>query len=216
VRELETAAFPPNTGFTGYPWLPRPTLIFRELFGYYRSTSRFVYVTDGGHYENLGLVELIRRGCRHIYSFDAAGDKVDRFSTVADAVAIARTELGVRIELDPTPMAPRPGSPFNALDCVAGTFVYPGHESTPGRIIFAKLGVVEGVPADVRSWKEYHATFPTDGTADQLYTDERFEAYRALGAGTAVRAIALMRTVRDGVPFARGGPLRRGSTNCPP
>lgn len=215
VRELEIVAWPPDADFLGYPWLPRPTLIFRELFGYFRSTSRFVYVTDGGHYDNLGLVELIRRGCRQIYSFDAAGDKVDRFSTVADAVAIARTELGVRIELDPTPMAPPAGSKFNAKDCVAGTFHYPG-EPTPGRIVFAKLGVVEGVPADVRSWKEYHPNFPTDGTADQLYTDERFEAYRALGSGTAVRAIAMMRGLRDGVSFAEPAPLRRGSTNCPP
>ncbi|HEX3622520.1 MAG TPA: hypothetical protein VHT97_09405 [Acidimicrobiales bacterium] len=218
-RALESALAdlsPPTPDFAGYPWLPRPSLLFRELFGFYRSTSRFVYVTDGGHYENLGLVELIRRGCRLIYCFDAAGDRVDQFTTVADAVAIARTELGVRIRIDPTRMAPPPESEFNATDCVVGTFSYAGHENDPGCIVFAKLGVVADVPADVRSWRETHPTFPTDGTADQLYTDQRFEAYRALGAGTAVRAIALMRHVRGDSRPVEAGPLRRGHTGCPP
>jgi hypothetical protein len=218
-RALEralVAASPATSDFGGYPWLPRPSLIFRELFGLYRATSRFVYVTDGGHYENLGLVELIRRGCRDIYCFDAAGDRVDRFTTVADAVSIARTELGVHIDIDPTQMAPPKGGDFNAKDCVVGTFCYPGHEDDPGHIVFSKLGVVADVPADVRSWRETHPTFPTDGTADQLYTDQRFEAYRALGAGTALRAIALMRGIRhDGRPVT-AGPLRRGHTDCPP
>lgn len=215
LARLEAEASPYDPLFTGYPWLPRPTLLFRELFGVYRSTARFVYVTDGGHYENLGLVELLRRGCQRIYCFDAAGDRPDRFTTVADAVAIARTELGVTIEIDPTPMAPEQGSEFNAQDVVRGTFYFAGARDTPGDIVFAKLGVVKAVPADVRSWRETHPTFPTDGTADQLYTDQRFEAYRALGAGTAVRAIAVMRAARGDDPQAEAGPLRRGSTGCP-
>ncbi len=206
---------PPGPGsspFDGYPWLPRPTRLFRELFGVFRARSRFVYVSDGGHYENLGLVELLRRGCTWIYCFDAAGDSIDRFTTLSDALAIARTELGVRIEIDPEPMTPAPGSTFNRALHVVGRVYYPGAEESPGTIVFAKLGVTEDVPADVLSWRQGNPLFPTDGTADQLYTDQRFDAYRALGAYTAVGAIASMRSVREpervlGVP----SPLRVGT-----
>jgi hypothetical protein len=194
--------------FRGYPWLPRPTMLFHELLGFYRSTSRFVYVTDGGHYENLGLVELIRRGCRWIYCFDAAGDRIDRFTTVADAVSIARTELGVRIDIDPTQMAPPPGSPYTPSSHVTGLVVYPGAGGPAGHVVFAKLGVTADVPPDVKSWRETHPTFPTDGTADQLYTDQRFEAYRALGSATAVHAINAMRQLRGEQPYLGPAPLR--------
>ncbi|MDQ4070535.1 MAG: hypothetical protein M3203_13845, partial [Actinomycetota bacterium] len=198
----------PAQGYRGYPWLPRPTLLFRELLGFYRSTSRFVYVTDGGHYENLGLVELIRRGCQWIYCFDAAGDRIDRFTTVADAVSIARTELGVRIEIDPTAMAPAPGSAYNPTSHVTGLVVYPAGDDPVGHVVFAKLGITEDLPPDVKSWRETHPTFPTDGTADQLYTDQRFEAYRALGAATAVGAINAMRQLRGEPPYLGPAPLR--------
>ncbi len=216
-RDLEGALHPPATDpsevteFEGYPWLPRPTRLFRELFGVFRARSKFVYVSDGGHYENLGLVELLRRGCTWIYCFDAAGDKIDAFNTLADALAVARTELGVRVEIDPAPIAPAPGSTFNQALHVVGRVFYPGAEDRPGHIVFAKLGVTTDVPADVLSWRQANPMFPTDGTADQLYTDQRFEAYRALGAFTAVGAIASMRSLRNpgralGVP----SPLRVG------
>jgi hypothetical protein len=200
-----------SAAFEGYPWLPRPTRLFRELFGVFRARSRFVYVSDGGHYENLGLVELLRRGCTWIYCFDAAGDSIDKFNTLADALAIARTELGVRVDIDPSPIVPLPGESMNRVLHVEGKVYYPGAEATPGHIVFAKLGITKDVPADVLSWRQSNPLFPTDGTADQLYTDQRFEAYRALGAFTAVGAIASMRELRDpgrvlGVP----SPLRVG------
>src|SRR5262249_23474730 len=54
-----------------------------------------LYVSDGGHYENLGLVELMRRGCSRIYCFDASGGK--QFAALGDAIALARSELGVEV-----------------------------------------------------------------------------------------------------------------------
>ncbi|MEX2393475.1 MAG: hypothetical protein WD826_03235, partial [Actinomycetota bacterium] len=86
---------------SGYKWADRPraTFLLRELTRTYPLDNRFVYVTDGGHWENLGLVELLRRGCTEIYCFDATGDKVDTFTTVGQALAIARTELDVRIDI---------------------------------------------------------------------------------------------------------------------
>src|SRR5688572_33341177 len=59
----------------------------------YTTLFRSLYVSDGGHYDNLGLVELLRRGCRTIYCFDAGGGRTS--GALADAIALARTELNV-------------------------------------------------------------------------------------------------------------------------
>ena len=37
-----------------------------ELFGTTDSESAFVNLSDGGHFDNMGLYELVRRRCRYI------------------------------------------------------------------------------------------------------------------------------------------------------
>lgn len=83
---------------------PRPIYLFRELIGRNRVDDRYLFVTDGGHYENLGLVELLRRGCTDVYCFDASAG--EPMGALGDAIALARSELGVEIEIDPTDLAP--------------------------------------------------------------------------------------------------------------
>ena len=48
--------------------------LFDELFGRTTSKGKYVYLSDGGHFENLGVYELIRRRCRHIVLCDAGAD----------------------------------------------------------------------------------------------------------------------------------------------
>ena len=56
--------------------------------------------TDGGHYDNLGLVELLRRKCSHIYCFDASGASRPLADTLAGAMTLAHEELGVELVFD--------------------------------------------------------------------------------------------------------------------
>jgi hypothetical protein len=176
----------------------RPTYLAKEAFGLHRKGDRFLYVTDGGHVENLGIVELLRRGCTQIYCFDASGDQVDTFFTLGEAVAIARSELGVDIDLDPTPLRepdpkrqPAHGQQWSTKDVQVGTFRYPPDASgtrVEGTIIYTKAVVTADATWDVRAYGEKDETFPTLGTANQLYIEERFEAYRGLGSGAGTRA----------------------------
>ncbi|WP_240761611.1 patatin-like phospholipase family protein [Nitrosococcus wardiae] len=47
----------------------------REMFGLKMDENQMhIYLSDGGHFENLGLYELIRRRCRYIVLCDAAED----------------------------------------------------------------------------------------------------------------------------------------------
>jgi hypothetical protein len=68
-----------------------------------------------------------------------------------------------------------------------GSFTYtwddpgPGVAQRTGTIYLCKLGVWPGAPWDVKAYAARHPTFPTDATIQQLYDDEEFESYRALG-----------------------------------
>ena len=88
-------------------WLPNPRLtstpaefpkprygyLFKEILGWYNDSDRFVFVADGGHWDNLGLVELLRRRCATIVCIDASGDDVGRFNALHQAVELAGLEL---------------------------------------------------------------------------------------------------------------------------
>jgi len=180
------------------PWRkPRASYLIRELFGRNRVDDRYLFVTDGGHYENLGLVELLRRGCTEIYCFDASGG--ESFSELGDAVALARSELGVEITIDPTPLIPTSQNasgtetikePDVASDiAVKGTFRY--RDGTDGVLYYARNVMTISAPWDVRARHTEDPAFPHDPTTDQLYTDQKFESYRALGERAGMRTLHL-------------------------
>jgi hypothetical protein len=90
----------------GWPYFLRETLLR------YRHECPYVYVSDGGHWENLGLVEALRRGCNQIIAISAAGDGAYSNATLAQAIEIARTDLRIDIELDDVwTMRPLAGDP---------------------------------------------------------------------------------------------------------
>jgi hypothetical protein len=159
---------------------PRPFYLLRELFGSSPINAPFLYVTDGGHYENLGIVELLRRGCTQIYAFDASNDV--RCETLGDAISLARSELGVQIDIACDNVIPDGKSKLAASDCVTGDIRFPGDSAPAGKLYYARPVMTSKAPSDVKAYHEKDKRFPHDPTGDQLYTDQRFEAYRALGA----------------------------------
>jgi Patatin-like phospholipase len=164
---------------------PRPNYLIRELLGRNRLDAKFVYVSDGGHYENLGLVELLRRGCTRIYCFDASGGRT--FVSLGDAIALARSELQVEIDIDTTELVPHPETNVANRDCIAGTIRYP--DGSTGVLVYARTVMTHKVPFDVRAYREDDPVFPNHSTVDQLYTDQKFEAYRALGRKAGENAL---------------------------
>jgi hypothetical protein len=167
---------------------PSPLLLFSELLGRNSADAKFLYVTDGGHYENLGLVELLRRGCLHVYCFDASGGS--DIQELGDAIALARTELGVEVDLEPDKAAAVvPGEAgVAAANCVLGQIRFP--DGQVGTLVYVRSVLTADAPHDVRAYHEIDPAFPHNSTGDQLYTDQRFEAYRVLGREAAKRAVA--------------------------
>jgi hypothetical protein len=194
--DAPAGARPPRVGSR----LRRPGLLYvlREALGQNTLDHDFVYVSDGGHWENLGLVELLRRGCGQIICFDAAGDDLSHFHTLSEAIALARSDLGVWIDIDVSDLRPTTSGPdagTSSKSHVVGTITYP--DFTTGVLIFVKAAIARDTPEDVKSYRERDKKFPTHPTSDQLFNDERFEAYRALGARSAVGAITALNEWRN-------------------
>jgi hypothetical protein len=181
---------------------PRASYLLRELLGLNPLNGPYLYVTDGGHYENLGLVELLRRGCTEIYCFDASNDD---FDAIGDAISLARSELEVEIDVKYGPLEVNPKSGLSETDCVAATITYPGKSAPPAKLYYARLALTRDAPTDAVAYHHRDPSFPHDPTSDQLYTDQRFEAYRGLGASAARTALGLSREpgVKGCLPRAR-------------
>jgi hypothetical protein len=91
----------------------QPTLgmLWAEAVGHTSYRATWINVTDGGHYDNLGLVEALHRKPDNIVVFDASGDRPDSWFTLGGAMSLARTDAAVEITLNPTTMVRRPGRP---------------------------------------------------------------------------------------------------------
>ncbi len=166
---------------------PRPSHLLRELLGVNPINGRFLYVTDGGHYDSTGIVELLRRGCTTVYCFDAGDGTLDALS---DAVSLARSELGVEIAFAAGELAKlTPGEGGRSeSDFVTATISYPG--GVRGTLRYARPSLTGDAPADAAGYRRRDPRFPNDALFNQLYTDERFEAYRVLGARAAQNMLA--------------------------
>jgi len=164
---------------------PGLTYLWREAHGTTPVNAHYVYVTDGGHYDNLGLVELLKERCEWIWCIDASGDHIDTFSTLGQAVALAQAEFDIVIDIHPDEaMKPVDGSDWvKAPFCVA-TITYPETDTsgpTTGTLVVVKAGVPEKAPWAIEYYRNSNREFPCDSTINQLFTAEKFDAYVALG-----------------------------------
>ena len=159
-----------------------------------------MFVADGGQWENLGLVELLRRRCQTIVCVDASGDTPGSFRTLLQAIDLAATELGgqARIEVDLSDLRPKPEAlPKTAVAC--WPIVY-ADRAAPGRLRYAKAQVQRAdADLELQRFAKSDRKFPQYSTAKQNLTDAQFHALVWLGSQAARSLSALYRE-----PVARG------------
>ncbi len=73
--------------------------LFREMLGATTDTSQAIYLSDGGHFENLGLYEMLRRRCQRIVVIDAGQDGECEFTDLGNAIRKARIDLDVEVTM---------------------------------------------------------------------------------------------------------------------
>lgn len=198
----------------------------RELLGEVDDTSQFVYVTDGGHFENMGLYELVRRRCRTIVVCDAEQDGEFQLDGIARAIRLCNVDFGAEIDLDLEPLRPHMDEKLGYAVCrqhfAKGTIRYPGRRDRDGEILYIKasltgqepyFGAHKGPPepGDLMSHKLRCSDFPHDPTANQWFGEELFESYRRLGLHVVeeIESLDIWRMLFDqgggAAPAASGG-----------
>jgi hypothetical protein len=160
-----------------------------ELVGRATTAQPYVYVSDGDHFDDLGLYEMVRRRCRYIVVSDADCDPRFEFEDLGNAVRKVRLDFGIPIEFgaDLARMSGEgaAGASGPAPHFVIGRIRYSAVDGVPrerdGVLVYLKPAIAGDEPVDVANYGRAHPDFPHESTMDQWFDESQFEAYRALG-----------------------------------
>jgi hypothetical protein len=162
--------------------------LVKEGLGLTDSSSPYVYLSDGGHFENLGLYEMILRRCRLIVVSDAGCDPECSLEDLGNAIRKIRVDLGVKIEITKFEIFSRADEEGKKSGryCAIGEIDY-GTADEGGRkgtLIYLKPALLGSEPRDIYNYARESAEFPHEATSDQWFSESQFESYRALGQRT--------------------------------
>jgi hypothetical protein len=157
--------------------------LVNELLGGTDDESGYVYLSDGGHFENLAIYELVKRRCGLIIACDAEADGGYGFEGLGNAIRKCRIDLGINIDLDVVDILPQETGGPSKLHCAVGRIHYETVDlaAPTGTIIYFKASLTGDEPTDVKNYKKTNEAFPHESTIDQWFSEAQFESYRALG-----------------------------------
>jgi len=174
-RETYTRSGPKNSA----------SLILDEALGFTDSRHPYVNLSDGGHFDNLSIFELVRRRCGIIVVGDAGCDPSYAFDDLGNAIRKIRIDFGISIDFaDRVNIFPK--DPVNPMGryCAVGSIHYrdvDGPDAPDGTLIYIKPAICQTESYDVTNYARSSKTFPHEPTADQWFSESQFESYRALG-----------------------------------
>jgi hypothetical protein len=168
--------------------------MWAEMFGKLNETGKNVYLSDGGHIENLGLYELLRRKCRLIIAVDCDKDGEMTMPSFVTVQRYARIDLGIRISLPWQKIAETTlawmgvgandkkapeGGETRGPHVAIGKIDYGAGEA--GYLVYVKPSLTGDENDYISDYARRHADYPHESTGDQFFSEEQFEVYRALG-----------------------------------
>lgn len=187
----------PHTGL-GY--------LFKEFFGIHDLDDPYLYLTDGGHWENTGLVELLRiPEITEIVCVDADSGPGDATSSLGKAIAISPSECDIRIDISLDPLRAAPSGsrvPAYSPRTVNIGFFTKGaasftDQTRVGVLWYAKPGLAKEMPASLLAFHERYPSYPRESTLNQFFDTASFVAYRNLGRYNARQILLARRRLRE-------------------
>ncbi len=157
-----------------------------EMLGLQDRRSARVYVSDGGHFDNLGLLTLLRARCEEIWCVDADADAAGSGKTLRQVLAIACEDLGVRHNLDLDSLGLDEGGYTGSH--LHGELSYADGATGTLHVIKLAWSKAADTPTLAR-YRSFDRRFPFHSTLVQWYGSGRFTAYESLGQIIAREAI---------------------------
>jgi hypothetical protein len=154
-----------------------------EAFGLTNDKNTWVDLSDGGHFENLGLYEMVLRRCATIIVVDGSADPAFHFDDLANAIRKIRIDLGIPIEFPDGVSIAKEITPASR-HCAMGQILYSavdGQGVENGNLIYIKTSLTGNEPRDVLNYAARNPSFPHQPTSDQWFDESQFESYRSLG-----------------------------------
>jgi hypothetical protein len=184
-----------------------PLYLMREMLGRLDDSSRNINLSDGGHYDNMGLYELFRRECRLIVCGDGEADPNLQFNGLADALRMAQIDFGIIVEMTGLDDL-RAGKENHAIGKIryaggrVGWLLYLKQSLNGDASLYATMDPARytgsAKPTDSRQYdagayiaeyKSRNPTFPHQSTSDQFFDEAQFECTRAVGYNVAYRTL---------------------------
>jgi hypothetical protein len=172
------------------------TLIY-EALGRTDDKYKWIELTDGGHFENLGLYEMVMRRCHYIIVVDSDADGDCEFEDLGNAVRKIEIDFGVPIRFPKYPkgLPMKRGIDGSNVYYAVGDILYDRVDSTSnssgdsaqqgipnGTLLYIKPCLNGSEPLGVRAYSNAHPKFPHESTANQFFNEPQFESYRNLGS----------------------------------
>ena len=248
-----------KTIYQRFFWMPKSTLLSKEMFSKINHKKRFINVSDGGHVENLGVFALLERRCKIIIVGDGEADPEDVKDGLSAVIRIADLDRNIRIvfgdgELEigdgserkvnskedsteeiilaertepkaeasnktETDMKSNSGNSALSNDqnsaCSAkakkhfavGKIVYPVTDHNPieetGYLLYLKSSLIGDEDQVIKNYKSVNAAFPHESTADQMFGEGQFEAYRRLGFKIGCSSLQQLVGLNDAIDYAK-------------
>jgi hypothetical protein len=171
--------------------------LVQETLGLTDDQSPFVYLSDGGHFENLGLYEMVLRRCHIIVVSDAGCDPDCSLEDLGNAIRKIRVDFGIPIVFSDFQVYGRTNTAVAAAKaqgsvphppalkyCALGDIQYKkidGEEAENGLLVYIKPAFYGSEPRDIFNYATSNATFPHETTLNQWFSESQFESYRMLG-----------------------------------
>lgn len=170
----------PNQAYTRVT-TPRLVNMFKEITQTYDQTDPNLYATDGGHWENLGLVELIRRRCAVIICIDASGDPPGTYATFKEAIKLAKLECDATVDLSEQAWKDLAVSEDDVATTNYGRGTVTYDDGTKADLLYVKSAIMKSSPLDIQRYASADTKFPNYSTADQLLSSQELEYMIHLG-----------------------------------
>lgn len=166
-----------------YPSNPSWTMLI-EACGQTTDTEDWIHLSDGGHFDNLGLWEMVHRRCHRIVVIDASRDGNFNLEDLANAIRKIRIDQGIRIEPKGQVQLFSREAHSHGKYCSIYKIKYSdvhGADAIDGEIVYIKPCLYGTEPEDVLEFGRKHLEFPHQSTTDQFFSESQFESYRRLG-----------------------------------